>query len=157
MSFCFTGEIMRIQDTASFREIEKNSKGTSPVKKASNSFFAAELTQQEDEISTYGQDVETLRKEIEEAGDKLSLEPTLPNFKRFRDLLSSLAKRINAEAYKLEKFGGTPQNPRYFETITVINSEADKLYNLIVRENRDNMAITAKVIGIKGLVVDLVT
>ena len=148
---------MRIQDTASFREIEKNSKGTSPIKKTLNSFFATELTQQEEEINTYDQDVETLRKEIDEAGNKLSLEPTLPNFKQFRNLLSSLAKRINTEAYRLDKFGGTPQNPRYYEIITVINSEADKLYNLIVKENRDNIAITAKVIGIKGLVVDLVT
>ncbi len=148
---------MRIQDTASFREIEKNSKSKSPVKKALGSFFAAELTQQESEVSTYDQDVETMRKDIEEAGNKLTQEPTLPNFKQFRELLSKLAKRINAEAYRLEKFGGTPQNPRYFETITVINSEADKLYNLIVKENKDNMAITAKVIGIKGLVVDLIT
>lgn len=148
---------MRIQDTASFREIEKNTKGASAVKKSMSSFFASELSQQEDEISTYDQDVETLRKEIDEAGNKLSQEPTLPNFKKFRDLLSSLAKRINTEAYRLEKFGGTPQNPRYFEIITVINSEADKLYNLVIKENRDNMAITAKVIGIKGLVVDLIT
>lgn len=148
---------MRIQERSPFKEIGKSSKGASPVKKALNSFFAAELTQQEEDISSYDQDVETLRKEIEESGNQLSLEPTLPNFKKFRDLLSTLAKRINTEAYKLEKVGGTPQNPRYYEIITVINSEADKLYNLIIKENRDNMAITAKVIGIKGLVVDLVT
>lgn len=148
---------MHIQDTSSLRVREKNSKGTSPLKKAMSSFFSAELTQQEQEIGTYEQDVETLRDEIETVGNKLSQEPTLPNFKQFRDLLSKLAKRISSEAYRLEKFGGTPQNPRYYEIITVINNDADKLYNLIVRENRDNIAITAKVIGIKGLVVDLVT
>jgi len=71
--------------------------------------------------------------------------------------LSTLAKRVNTEAYRLDKVGGTPQNPRYYEIITVINREADILYNLIVKENKDTMAITAKVIGIKGLVVDLVT
>ncbi|MDD5287257.1 MAG: DUF327 family protein, partial [Desulfuromonadaceae bacterium] len=81
----------------------------------------------------------------------------LTNFGHFRDLLSKLAKQISAEAYRLDKFGGTPQNPRYFEIIIVINSGADLLYNLIVRENRNHMAITEKVIGIKGLVVDLVT
>lgn len=139
------------------RKKGKSSKGTSPIKKALNSFFAAELTQQEEDISSYDQDIETLRKEIEESGNQLTLEPTLHNFKKFRDLLSTLAKRINTEAYKLEKVGGTPQNPRYYEIITVINNEADKLYNLIIKENKDNMAITAKVIGIKGLVVDLVT
>jgi hypothetical protein len=90
-------------------------------------------------------------------GDKLVQEPTLANFKQFRDILSKLVKRVSNEAYRLDKFGGTPQNPRYYETITVINSEADRLYNLIVQEQRDNMAITARVIGIKGLVVDLIT
>ncbi len=58
----------------------------------------------------------------------------MPNFKRFRELLSQLAKRISTEAYRLEKIGGTPQNPRTFEIITVINAEADKLYNLVVQE-----------------------
>ncbi len=148
---------MRIQDSSSLKELDKNTKSTSLFKKGLSSFFASELSQREDEIETHQQDVEALRKEIEAAGDKLTLEPTLANFKQFRNLLSSLVKRISTEAYRLEKFGGTPQNPRYYEIITVINSEADKLYNLIVRENRDSMAITAKVIGIKGLVVDLVT
>ncbi|MDO9067945.1 MAG: YaaR family protein [Deltaproteobacteria bacterium] len=148
---------MRIQNTSSLKDIEKNTWGTSSIKKGLSSFFAAELTQREEEIESNEQIVETLRKEIENAGDKLMQEPTLTNFEKFRDLLSKLAKRITAEAYRLEKFGGTAQNPRYFEIITIINSDADKLYKLIVQENRDSMAITAKVIGIKGLVVDLVT
>lgn len=122
-----------------------------------NSFFAGELSHHEDGAASYQDDIEVLRTDIEEAGNLLTTEPTLPNFKKFRDLLSKLAKKVNTEAYRLEKFGGTPQNPRYYEIITVINREADTLYNLIVKENRDSMAITAKVIGIKGLVVDLVT
>jgi len=64
---------------------------------------------------------------------------------------------VNAEAYRLDKIGGTPQNPRYHEIITVIDREADQLYNLIIKENKDTMAITARIIGIKGLVVDLIT
>jgi uncharacterized protein YaaR (DUF327 family) len=151
------GHAMRIQDSSSVRELDKNTKSSSPVKKIMNSFFADELTLQENGIASYQDDVETLRSEIEKAGNLLSTDPTLVNFKYFRDLLSKLAKRVNAEAYRLDKFGGTPQNPRYYEIITVINREADSLYNLIVKENRDSMAITAKVIGIKGLVVDLVT
>jgi uncharacterized protein YaaR (DUF327 family) len=148
---------MRIQDTLSLKEIDKNTRSTSPVKKILTSLFAAELTQQEQVVETYQEEIETLRKEIEAAGDKLTREPILANFKQFRDLLGSLAKRISTEAYRLEKFGGTPQNPRYYEVIAVIDREADALYKLIVAENRDSLAITAKVIGIKGMVVDLVT
>jgi len=148
---------MRIQDSSSLRELDKNTKNSSPIKKVMNSFFADELSHQEEGVVSYQDDIETFRTEIERAGDLLTTEPTLANFKNFRDLLSKLATKVNAEAYRLEKFGGTAQNPRYYEIITVINREADSLYNLIVKENRDSMAITAKVIGIKGLVVDLVT
>jgi len=122
-----------------------------------NSFFSDELSHHEEGIASYQDDTETLRNEIETAGNLLTTEPTLANFKHYRDLLSTLAKKVNSEAYRLDKTGGTPQNPRYYEIITVINQEADNLYNLIVKENRDTMAITAKVIGIKGLVVDLIT
>ncbi|MDD2309134.1 MAG: YaaR family protein [Desulfuromonadaceae bacterium] len=148
---------MRIQDSSSLRELDKNTKSSSPIKKIMNSFFANELSHQEEDAVSYEDDIETFRTEIEKAGDLLTTEPTLANFKHFRDLLSKLATKVNAEAYRLEKFGGTAQNPRYYEIITVINREADSLYNLIVKENRNSMAITAKVIGIKGLVVDLVT
>lgn len=148
---------MRIQDSSSVRELDKNTKSSSSIKKRINSFFINELAHHEDEVSSHHDDTETLRTEIEMAGDLLTKEPTLANFKHFRDLLSKLAKKVNTEAYRLDKFGGTPQNPRYYEIITVINREADNLYNLIVKENKDPMAITAKVIGIKGLVVDLIT
>jgi uncharacterized protein YaaR (DUF327 family) len=148
---------MRIQDSSSVRELDKNTRSSSPIRKSITSLFADELSYNEEGIASYQDDIETLRSEIEKAGALLTDAPTLVNFKHFRDLLSTLAKKVNAEAYRLDKFGGTPQNPRYYEIITVINREADALYNLIVKENRDPMAITAKVIGIKGLVVDLVT
>ena len=148
---------MRIKDASSLRELEKNTNKKSPLLKVSTSLFASELSLQQTDINSYEQEIDSLRKEIDQAGDKLEKEPTLTNFKRFRDLLSMLAKRISTQAYHLEKIGGTPQNPRYFEIITIINAEADRLYNLIIKENKDHLAITAKVIGIKGMVVDLIT
>jgi uncharacterized protein YaaR (DUF327 family) len=150
---------MRIKDSSPPRDLTTNTRGTSTQSSGTSIFglFSAQISQKEQEIDNYEQDVADLRKEIETAGDKLVQEPTLSSFKHFREVLSRLAKRINNEAYRLEKFGGTPQNPRYYETITIINREADRLYNLIVQEQKDNMAIIAKVIGIKGLVVDLIT
>ncbi|MDR3579702.1 MAG: YaaR family protein [Oryzomonas sp.] len=148
---------MRIKDGLSTTVIGQQGINPPAVKSGARSLFAAELTNRRSDITSYEQEVENLRYEIEMVGDRLAQEPTLPNFKRFRDLLSQLVKRISNEAYRLEKIGGTPQNPRSFEIITVINSEADKLYNLIIQDNRNSMAITAKVIGIKGLVVDLIT
>lgn len=148
---------MRIKDASSLRDLERNTKSKSPLLKGGTSLFATEFVLQQTEINSYEQEIEDLREEIDRAGEKLEKEPTLSNFKFFRDQLSKLAKRITNEAYHLKKIGGTPQNPRYFEIITVINAEADRLYNLIIKENKDHLAITAKVIGIKGMVVDLIT
>lgn len=150
---------MLIKEALSSLTHEKKSNKTSCNNNRSivQTLFSVEMHKQENEVNEYGQEIEVLRKEIEDVGVKLEKEPTIPNFKQFRDVLSRLAKRISAEAYYLEKSGGTPQNPRYFEIITTINFEADKLYNLIISEQKNNMAITANVIGIKGLVIDLIT
>lgn len=148
---------MRIKDSLTSRTVDKNKSNASLKKSGGNFLFASTLTSVQDGIDSYAQEVEALKNEIDLAGDKLEQEPNLENFKRFRELLSQLAKRVNAEAYRLEKVGGTPQNPRYFEVINVINKEADHLYRLIVSEQRNRMAIIERVIGIKGLVVDLIT
>ena len=148
---------MRIKSNTSPRDIEQNKSSNLSVKTGSSPVFTQELHKMQSEHSSYDQETDELRREIEAAGDKLDKEPNLANFKYFRDLLSRMTKRVSNEAFRLEKIGGTPQNPRYFEIITVINAEADRLYNLLIHDQRDRLAITAKVIGIKGLVVDLVT
>ncbi len=148
---------MIIKDATSARNLGKSAGKTVSRQTEAPRFFMAELDQKQTEISSYNQEVDELRRDIDVVAEKLQKEPHLGNFKQFRNLLSRLATKISSEAYRLEKIGGTPQNPRYYEILTVINSEADRLYSLIVNENRDIMAITAKVIGIKGLVVDLVT
>lgn len=151
---------MKIGDKTTLDQLRKNSTPSPASKKTGGgllSLFSAELTSVQSENVAYDRDINELRSEIDAAGQMLEREPTLPNFKRFRELLGRLTKRVSNEAYRLEKIGGTPMNPRYYEIITVIDKEADKLYQLIINEQKDRMAITASVIGIKGLVVDLVT
>ncbi len=150
---------MLIKDILSMREADRKKRKSDSASsmKTAGVLFTDILETRREEQSGYENEIEQLKREIDQAGDRLEKEPVIDNFMRFRELLGKLAKRISAEAYQLEKVGGTPHNPRYFEIITVINAEADRLYNLIVMQHKDRMAITAKVIGIKGLVVDLIT
>lgn len=148
---------MRIKEAFTSHNIENNNPKESLKSIGGASIFSAALTQKQSDIDAYSYEITELKKEINDAGDKLEQEPTLENFKRFRNLLSQMVKRVNGEAYRLEKIGGTPQNPRYYEVISVINTEADQLYKLIIHEQRNRIAIIAKVIGIKGLVVNLVS
>lgn len=150
---------MRVSSKHDLQELRKG-QSTSFTKKSADSLFSlfsSELKVREQELNGYDQTIVGLREELDTAGKLLEQDPTIQNFKRFRELLSKIAKQVSHEAYRLEKIGGTPSNPRYYEIITIIDKEADKLYELIVKEQKDRMAITASVIGIKGLVVDLVT
>ena len=149
---------MKITDKNSVRDLRKGNLSQSAKNSGGIfSLFSSELNSRQTSIDQYAQDIVGLRTALDTAGKALEQEPTIHNFKQFRGLLSKLAKQVSTEAYRLEKVGGTPMNPRYYEIITVIDKEADKLYELIVREQKDRMAITASVIGIKGLVVDLIT
>lgn len=150
---------MKITDKSNVRDARKGNQF--PASKNSSgglfSLFSSEINSSYIKFNQHDKDISELRTALDAVGNSLEQEPTINNFKRFRELLSKIAKQVSTEAYRLEKIGGTPMNPRYYEIITVIDKEADKLYELIVKEQKDRMAITASVIGIKGLVVDLIT
>ncbi len=150
---------MKITDKNGVRDLRKSGQSTPSKKSGAGLFslFSSELQSKQQETDHYNQEISELKTSLESAGKTLEKEPTIHNFKKFRELLSKLAKQVSSEAYRLEKVGGTPMNPRYYEIITVIDKEADKLYELLVKEQKDRIAITASVIGIKGLVVDLIT
>ncbi|NJD38196.1 MAG: DUF327 family protein [Geobacter sp.] len=150
---------MRVGTKHDLQDIRKGQNAAVNKKSTDSLFslFAGELKAREQEQAGHDQSITGLREELDTLGKLLEQDPTIQNFKRFRELLSRIVKQVSNEAYRLEKIGGTPTNPRYYEIVTVIDKEADKLYELIVREQKDRMAITASVIGIKGLVIDLVT
>ena len=83
----------------------------------------------------------------------LEQEPAIVNFKAFRELLGAMARKVSAEAYKVELLGGGITG-RTHEVMTVIDKEADLLYHLVMREQKDHIRIVAQIIKIKGLVVD---
>ncbi|MBT1073361.1 YaaR family protein [Pelotalea chapellei] len=147
---------MRISEKLSRANLAKK-ENKCKIAGTADSVFAVQMQQKQLVASDYEQEVIDLRQNIDQVGQELEKEPNLGNFRKFRELLSKLVTRIGKEAYRLDKIGGTSQNPRYYEIVTIINQEADRLYEMIVNEQRDRMAITAKVIGIKGLVVDLIT
>ena len=109
------------------------------------------------ELDTYEQQLQDLKDEIDRAGNDLEREPTVANFRTFRDLIATLAKTVTANAYRLERVGGTTLNPRCFEIVTVIDREADNLLRLIMTENKDRLKITNKILELKGLIVDFLT
>jgi len=146
---------MRIDEKSESRSIAKKGKGaaTKGVTGSSAPLFAGRLTQVAQSSSDYAGELERLKEEIDKAGDALEQEPTIVNFKTFRELIGTMAKKVSAEAYRIELVGGGFTG-RTHEVMTVIDKEADLLYHLVMREQKDHIRITAQIIKIKGLVVD---
>jgi len=147
---------MRIDEKSESRGIVKKGKGAAAkgVASQSGALFAGRLTQVAKSSSDYPGELQRLKEEIDKAGTALEQEPTIANFKAFRDLIGSLAKKVSSEAYRIELVGGGFTG-RTHEVITIIDREADLLYHLIMREQKDHIRIIAQIVKIKGLVVDI--
>jgi uncharacterized protein len=146
---------MRINEKSEARGITKKGK-KAPAKTAtapSAPRFGGSLAQIAASNSAYAGDLKRLKEEIDKAGDALEREPTIVNFKAFRELLGAMARKVSTEAYRIELLGGGISG-RSHEVITVIDKEADLLYHLVMREQKDHIRITAQIVKIKGLVVD---
>jgi uncharacterized protein len=146
---------MRIDDKSGSRSITKKGKGaaTKSITGTGAPLFAGRLSQVAKSSPEYVGELQRLKEEIDKAGSVLEQEPTIANFKAFRGLLGTMARKVSAEAYRMELLGGELTG-RSHEVITVIDKEADLLYHLVMREQKDHIRITSQIIKIKGLVVD---
>ena len=145
---------MRIDEKTESRRIGKKETGsaTKSVANAGSALFAGRLTQVAKGSADYAGELQLLKEEIDKAGEVLEQEPTIANFKVFRQRISTMAKKVSAEAYRIEQVGGS--SGRSHEVITVIDKEADLLYHLVMREQKDHIRIVAQILKIRGLVVD---
>lgn len=147
---------MRIDDKSESRGVSKRGKGGGAKKVADSGspLFAGRLSQVAKSSSDSDGEIKRLKEEVDQAGDILEREPTIANFKVFRDRIGTLARKITSDAYRIELLGGE-MGGRTHEVISVIDKEADLLYHLVMREQRDHIRIVAQILKIKGLVVDL--
>jgi len=147
---------MRIDEKSDSRSIAKKGKGGAAkgIAGAGAPLFAGRLTAVSKASAEYQGELQRLKEEIDKAGDVLEQEPTIANFKVFRELIGAMARKVSAEAYRMEQLGGGITG-RSHEVITVIDKEADLLYHLVMREQKDHIRIVAQIIKIKGLVVDI--
>lgn len=121
------------------------------------SLFRRALVTETSEISQFHEEIDQLIQRLDETGERLEREPTMETFRTFRDLLGAVTKRIIDMAYRIDKVGGTPFDPRYHERVAVIDREADSLLRIMLSRQKDRLEITRKVMEIRGLVIDLLS
>jgi uncharacterized protein YaaR (DUF327 family) len=146
---------MRIDEKTGSRRIGKKGQGseTKRVVDAGSALFADRLTLVARGNADYAGELQLLKEEIDRAGDLLEQEATIVNFKAFRERIGTMARRVSTEAYRIEQVGGA--SGRSHEVLTVIDKEADLLYHLVMREQKDHIRIVAQILKIRGLVVDI--
>jgi uncharacterized protein len=147
---------MRIDEKSESSGITKKGKksaATKGVTGSSTPLFAGRLTKVAKASADYAGELQRLKDEVDRAGELLEQEPTIVNFVAFRDLIGQIAKKVTSEAYRVEMIGGGFSG-RVHEVMTVIDKEADLLYHLVMREQKDHIRIVAQIMKIKGLVVD---
>jgi uncharacterized protein YaaR (DUF327 family) len=120
---------------------------------AGSALFADRLTLVARGNADYAGELQLLKEEIDRAGELLEQEATIVNFKAFRERIGTMARRVSTEAYRIEQVGGA--SGRSHEVLTVIDKEADLLYHLVMREQKDHIRIVAQILKIRGLVVDI--
>lgn len=145
---------MRIDNKLPSRGVDKKAQKNESRKgvAAGSSMFATSLVHMGKELSGRGVELEELKREIDMAGDSLERDPSMGNYKVFRELLAMLAKKVTSDAYKVELLGGSPGAPAYHEVIQIIDTHADALYRMIIGEQKDRITIAAKIEQIKGLI-----
>lgn len=149
---------MRVSDLR--RKNLDNRSSRAPVEKGGGlvrTLFSRRLTHEEEQIDQLPQQLQAFKESIDQAGDLLDQEPTIANFRAFRDLVAGMTKRVLEMAYRIEKVGGTAIDPRYHEMVALIDREADSLYRLMLQQQKNHLAITKKIMEIKGLVIDLLS
>ena len=74
------------------------------VKSEASSLFSRELTKTEGKyLDLDKSELEDLKEELRDAGDDFEREPTLSNFRRFREMIGKFAKKATSLAYRIEK------------------------------------------------------
>ena len=149
---------MRINDDIPPKGVDRKKGGSSTAARKADSgglssLFAGALRRQEQDLVDRQQELQELKREIDEAGDQLDKEPSMANFKAFRALITQLSRKVLTGAYKVQ-MQSSPNSPNCLELVTVIDQKADELYRLVMGEQKDRLKITHKIMEMKGLVVD---
>ncbi len=119
------------------------------------SIFSRELSRQEGTLlDTDRLLLADLKERVLAAGDMLEKDPSMANFRTYRELIGQFAKKATAIAYRVDvqtdRLGG-----RAHDVVVTIDKEVDGLYHLVMGGERNRIQIAAKILSIKGIIVKL--
>jgi hypothetical protein len=125
------------------------------IRSEASSIFSRELDKHEEKVLDSDKlELEDLREELQDVGDCFEQEPTLANFRIFRELLRKFAKKATTLAYRIEK-KPIGRSSRTLEIVAIIDQKADELYHLVMQGQRDRLWIAGRIANINGMIIQI--
>jgi uncharacterized protein YaaR (DUF327 family) len=125
------------------------------IRSEASSIFSRELNKQEEKVLDIDKlELEGLKEELQDVGGCFENEPTLANFRVFRELLGKFAKKATSLAYRIEKVSIGRSN-RTLEIVAIIDRKADELYHLVMQGQRDRLWIAGRIANITGMIIQI--
>lgn len=111
------------------------------------------------QVETKNKEIFSLVTSLDHLGDQLKKTPTLEIYNRYRNQIKNIIKLIVPKAVGLKRTFTRPnvQNlmGKEFHILNVIDQELDSLLKMIKEKEKNRLVLVDKVIGIKGLIIDL--
>jgi uncharacterized protein YaaR (DUF327 family) len=125
------------------------------IRSEASSIFSRELNKQEEKVLDIDKlELEELREELEDVGEYFENQPTITNYRAFRESIGKFAKKATSVAYRLEK--KMDNRPSWtHEIVMIIDKAADELYHLVMQGQQNRISIARKIAGIKGMIVQI--
>lgn len=115
--------------------------------------FSRVLARKEEKILDLDRlELEDIREELQDMGDSFEKEPTLANFRVFRELIARFARKATSLAYRIDKITSNGPN-RILEVVSIIDKNADELYHMVMEGQRDRICIAGRIANINGMIV----
>ncbi|SMC35296.1 YaaR family protein [Papillibacter cinnamivorans] len=103
--------------------------------------------------------LEDLKNRLEQQGNILARKADIGELSRYRTLISEILCEVVGNAYAFQKENAFDKRGRHFVYATVrkIDEKLEELGREILRENRDEIEILAKIDDIRGLLLDILS
>ncbi len=140
----------------SFSRKSRAAKKTEPSKNSFSQSLTNEINEIEGEKNLNNQ-VQLLVSDLNHLGEILKEDPSLKNFARYQATLEVFFKSLTKKSFGLKKINSLDKKTlvqKEFHIVTIINLELESLLALIVQEQKNNIAIAAKIVKIKGMLLD---
>lgn len=100
------------------------------------------------------EELEEYIKDIKKKGNRLVITKTYADVKSYKDTIKSYLRTVVDYTYALNKNIGFWEN-QYYVTVETINEKLESLTQEILKEEKENLDISATIDNIQGLLVDI--